>query len=400
MKNKNTPPSDFKGFDDFIELFEAGTRTDSAGRTATWTTDDLDQMVANHSAATAAPIVIGHPKDDASSFAYGWTDQVKRVGNKLLGKFAQVDPGFEQLIKDGKLKNRSIRILKGATGFKLGHVGWLGATPPAVSGLKPVEFASADEVFDFSMAEWQATGTLARMMRNMREFLITQFGQDKADAVLSNYDIDELNRLAERQFQDELAEQQAEVDDSTVMPSSFSQPQQDNAMTVTQADLDAAKQQADAAKQQVSDFAAQNQALQQQLDAERIGRKRVEYQAVIDKHKTRGVAPALLEGAVDFMLQLDDGETGVFEFSVGADNAKKTVKQLDFVQGLLDALPAAVKPGRVDFSGDLNAGEAADFSAPSGAVIDPEGLKLHAQVLAYQAQYQCDFQTAVAAVAK
>ena len=400
MKNKNTTQSDFKGFDDFIELFTAGTRTDSAGRSATWTTDDLDQMVANHSAADAAPIVIGHPKDDASSFAYGWTDQIKRVGNKLLGKFAQVDPGFEQLIKDGKLKNRSIRILKGPEGFKLGHVGWLGATPPAVSGLKPVEFASADEVFDFSMAEWQSTGIMARMLRNMREFLISQFGQEKADSVLPNYDIDELNRLSEQQYQDERAEQQAEANDSTVMPSSFSQPQQDNAMTVTQADLDAAKQQADAAKQQVSDFAAQNQALQQQLDAERIGRKRLEYQAVIDKHKTRGVAPALLEGAVDFMLQLDDGETGVFEFSVGGDNAKKTVKQLDFVQGLLDALPAAVKPGRVDFSGDPNTETASDFSAPGGTIVDPEALKLHSQVLDYQTRHNCDFQSAVKAVVK
>ncbi|MGZ8236340.1 MAG: hypothetical protein ACXWTY_00520 [Methylobacter sp.] len=356
MKNKNTSQSDFKGFDDFIELFEAGARTDSAGRTATWTTDDLDQIIANHSAATAAPIVIGHPKDDASSFAYGWTEQLKRSGTTLLGKFTQVDPGFEQLIKDGKLKNRSIRILKGAKGFKLGHVGWLGATPPAVDGLQPVQFASADEVFDFSMAEWQSAGIMARCLRNMREFLIAQFGQEKADAVLPNYDIDELNRLSEQQYQEERAEQQAEAD-AAGLPSSFSQPQpQDNAMTVTQADLDAAKQQADAAKQQASDFAAQNQALQQQLDAERDGRKRVEFQAIIDKHKARGVAPALLEGAVDFMQQLDDGETGVFEFSVGADNAKKTVKQLDFVQGLLNALPVAVKPGSIDFSGDVKPG--------------------------------------------
>jgi hypothetical protein len=356
MKNKNTSQSDFKGFDDFIELFEAGARTDSAGRTATWTTDDLDQIIANHSAANAAPIVIGHPKDDASSFAYGWTEQLKRSGNTLLGKFTQVDPGFEQLIKDGKLKNRSIRILKGAKGFKLGHVGWLGATPPAVDGLQPVQFASADEVFDFSMAEWQSAGIMARCLRNMREFLIAQFGQEKADAVLPNYDIDELNRLSEQQYQEERAEQQAEAD-AAGLPSSFSQPQpQDNAMTVTQADLDAAKQQADAAKQQASDFAAQNQALQQQLDAERDGRKRVEFQAIVDKHKARGVAPALLEPAVDFMLQLDEGETGVFEFSVGADNAKKTVKQLDFVQGLLNALPVAVKPGPVDFSGDVKPG--------------------------------------------
>jgi hypothetical protein len=356
MKNKKLPYSDFKGFDDFVELFKSGTHTDHAGRTSAWSNDVIDQIVANHNAVDAAPIVIGHPKDDASSFAYGWVDQLKRQGDTLLGKFKQVDPVFEQLVKDGKVKNRSIRILKGANGFKLGHVGWLGASPPAVTGLEQVEFSSADEVFDFSMAEWQSAGIMARCLRNLRELFIEKYGQEQTDKVLSNDDIDELNRLSEQQYQEERAEQHAGAD-AAGLPSSFSQPQpQDNAMTVTQADLDAAKQQADAAKQQASDFAAQNQTLQQQLDAERAGRKRVEYQAIIDKHKARGVAPALLEPAVDFMLQLDEGETGVFEFSVGADNAKKTVKQLDFVQGLLDALPVAVKPGSVDFSGDVKPG--------------------------------------------
>jgi hypothetical protein len=345
MKTKH-PFSDFKGFGDYIELFASGTRTDSAGKTATWTNADIDQMIANHSAADAAPMVIGHPKDDASSFAYGWTDQLKRVGNTLLGRFKQVDPVFEQLAKDGKVKNRSIRILKGPNGFKLGHVGWLGATLPAISGLQPVEFSSADEVFDFSMAEGQSTGTLARMMRNMREFLITQFGQDKADAVLSNGDIDELNRLSEQQYQKEQAD--------PGMPSSFSQPQsqQDTAMPEpSQADIDAAKKRADESDQKAADFAAHNQTLQQQLDAERNQRRRGECQAIVDKHKARGVAPALLEGTADFMQQLDDGETGVFEFSVG--DAKKQSSPRAFVEGLLNALPVAVKPGAVDFSGDV-----------------------------------------------
>jgi hypothetical protein len=357
MNRKDTPQSDFKGFGDFVELFESGTRTDSAGRAKTWTNADLDQMIANHSAADAAPIVIGHPKDDASSFAYGWTEQLKRVGNMLLGKFNQVDPEFEQLVKDGKLKNRSIRILKGPNGFKLGHVGWLGATPPAVSGLKPVEFASADEVFDFRMDEWRSTSIMARMLRNMREFLIGQYGQEKADAVLPNYEVDDLARFSEQQFQEEQAERRAEAE-STGLPSSFSQSQQDNTMTITQADLAAEKQRADEASQQAADFAAKNKTLEQQLEAERTAGRRTQFQTLIDGHKKRGVAPALLEGAVDFMLQLDDGDGGVFEFSVG--DAKKSVKQVEFVENLLKALPVAVKPGEMDFSGDVKPGATAE----------------------------------------
>lgn len=393
MNKKHTPSTDFKGFDDFIELFEAGQRTDSSGRTATWTNDDIDQIIANHSAADAAPIVIGHPAPDASSFAYGWVDQLKRQNDKLLGTFKQVDPGFEQWVKDGKLKNRSIRIVKGATGLRLGHVGWLGATPPAIPGLKPVEFASADEVFDFSLADWQSTGIMARMMRNMREFLIAQFGQDKADSVLSNYDIDELNRLSEQQVQAEQAEQA----DDAGLPSSFSL--KDPAMTITQADLDAAKRQTDELNQKNADFAVQNQTLQQQLDAERAARKRGEYQTIVDTHLKRGVKPALLAGAVDFMLTLDDGDSGVFEFSIGDDNTKKSLKPVAFVSNLLAALPVAVKPGAVDFS-DPDAPPACDFAAPGGLAVDQDALKLLNQVQAYQAQHQCDYQTAVNAVVK
>ncbi|MCF7964208.1 MAG: hypothetical protein K9L79_01575 [Methylobacter tundripaludum] len=355
MNRKNTQQSDFKGFGDFIELFESGTRTDSAGRTGVWTNNDIDQVIANHSAADAAPIVIGHPASDASSFAYGWADQLKREGNKLLGKFKQVDPVFEQWAKEGKVKNRSVRFVRGQNGLRLAHVGFLGATPPAITGLKPIEFSSADEVFDFSMAEWQSTGIIARCMRNLRELFIEKYGQEQTDKVLSSYDIDELNRLSEQQYQEEQAEQQAEAD-STGLPSSFSQPQDTAMAEPTQAELDAEKSRASAAEQQAADFAAQNKTLEQQLATERAERKRVEFQSIIDGHKKRGVAPAVLEGAADFMLQLDDGETGVFEFSVGDDNAKKSFKQVDFVKNLLNALPVAVKPGSVDFSGDVKSG--------------------------------------------
>ncbi len=389
MNRQNTPQSDFKGFGDFVEIFRSGTHTDHAGTTQSWTNNDIDQIIANHSVADAAPIVIGHPAKDASSPAYGWTQELKRVGNTLLAKFADVEPQFEQMVKSGQFKNRSIRILKNANGLRLGHVGWLGATPPAISGLQPVEFAAADEVFDFSMAEWQSTGIMARMLRNMRDFLIAQFGQEKADAVLPNYDIDELNRLSEQQYQDEQAEQSAEASGNPL--NDYSQPQ-DNGMDIpTQADLDAAKQQA-------SDFAAQNQTLTQALAAEKAKTVRIECQAIVDKHLQRGVKPATLVGVVDFMLSLDSADAGTFEFSVG-EGAKKQTSQREFVKGLLAQLPVAVKPGQIDFSG-FDESTASDFSAPNGVVVDPERLALHDKAVAYQSQHNCDYATAVNAVAR
>ncbi len=377
MKNNPTIPiADFKGFDDYIEVFKSGTHTDHAGNSRTWTTADIDEMIANSTGPV--PIVIGHPKDDASSPAYGWKAALKREGNTLLAQFTDVEPQFATMVEKKQFPNRSIRILKGANGLRLGHVGFLGASPPAIEGLKPVDFSSGDEVFDFS-SEWLSTSIIAKMMRNLREFFISQYGQEKTDAVLPNYDIDELNRLSEQQFQDEIAEQSAEQDESGM--SSFSQQQQQGgAMSVTKEELEAEKAKSAKAQQEAQDFAARNNSLEQQLADERNARLRTQYQGIVDGHIQRGVKPALLEGAVDFMLQQDDAETAVFEFSVG--DAKKTAKRVDFVKGLLAALPAAVKLGPVDFSGfdpaDPNSTEAIvkaateyQFSeAQAGRVID------------------------------
>jgi hypothetical protein len=139
--------------------------------------------------------------------------------------------------------------------------------------------------------------------------------------------------------------------------------------------------------------------LQQQLDDERAARKRGEYQTIVDSHLKRGVKPALLAGAVDFMLTLNDGDSGVFEFSIGDDNTKKSLKPVEFVNNLLSALPVAVKPGAVDFS-DPDALPVCDFAAPGGLTVDQDALKLLNQVQAYQAQHSCDYQTAVNAVVK
>ncbi|MFZ2452591.1 MAG: hypothetical protein WAW36_18950 [Methylovulum miyakonense] len=392
MKKKPLPIADFKGFDDFIEVFKSGTHTDHAGNSRTWTNADIDQIIANSTGPV--PIVIGHPKEDASSPAYGWKAALKREGDTLLAQFNQVEPQFEAMVQKGLFKNRSIRILKGANGLRLGHVGFLGASPPAIEGLKEVDFAGGDEVFDFS-AEWISTSIMAKMMRNLREFFIAQYGQEKTDAVLPNYDIDELNRLSEQQYQDDVAEREAGPTDSM---SSFSQQQGGAMTTITQAQLDAETQAKAKAQQESADFAAQNQTLQQQLATERATRRRTEYQAIVDSHITRGVKPALLEGAVDFMLQQDDAETAVFEFSVG--DAKKTAKPVDFVKGLLAALPVAVKLGKVDFSGFDDDEVASDFAAPQGQQVDQDALVLLNKIKAYQAQHQCDYKTAVLAVGK
>lgn len=139
--------------DGWIEIFRAGTNTDSKGRTRTWTEADLDKMVNEYNPADfEAPVVIGHPKDNAP--AYGWVAGLKRTGKLLLAKFKQVAPEFSKMVEDGRYKKRSIRVLQNGT---LGHVAFLGAVPPAIDGLKDIQFSADIEAEDYDYSEGETT---------------------------------------------------------------------------------------------------------------------------------------------------------------------------------------------------------------------------------------------------
>jgi hypothetical protein len=135
----------------WIEIFKGGEQTDSKGRTRAWSEADLDHLVNSYNPADyEAPIVIGHPT--ATAPAYGWVEQLKRAGLTVLAKFKQVPAEFEQLVKGGHYKKRSIRILPDG---KLGHVGFLGAAAPAIAGLKDIEFSADNDSseYDFNTQE-------------------------------------------------------------------------------------------------------------------------------------------------------------------------------------------------------------------------------------------------------
>lgn len=135
--------------DGWIEIFKTGVHKDSKGRERTWTAADLDKMVTMYTPADhEAPAVIGHPKDNHP--AYGWVAELKRVGELLLAKFKQVAPEFSAMVEQGMFKKRSIRVNVDGS---LGHVGFLGAVPPAIKGLKDIEFAQDEEGFDYDYSE-------------------------------------------------------------------------------------------------------------------------------------------------------------------------------------------------------------------------------------------------------
>ena len=148
-----------------------------------------------------APLTVGHPRHDMP--AYGWVKSLT-AGAGLEAEPHQVNPEFAEWIKSGALKKISASFYTPDSPqnpvpgvYYLRHVGFLGAQPPAVKGLRAPEFAEAEEgVVEFG--EWEAR-TVARMFRRLREWFIAANGQETADKVIDGYDVDALATEASRE---------------------------------------------------------------------------------------------------------------------------------------------------------------------------------------------------------
>lgn len=133
----------------WIECFRTGSQTDSAGNTKDWTEADLDNIVDKYNNQAdeerhEAPIVLGHPKTDDPAF--GWVEELKREGNLLFAKLKDLSKDFVQKVRDGQYKKRSISLY---SNMLLKHIGFLGATPPAVKGLADPDFNSSQSYMTF-----------------------------------------------------------------------------------------------------------------------------------------------------------------------------------------------------------------------------------------------------------
>lgn len=126
----------------WIEIFRAG----DYGERGRWGEAELDLIAAAYNPRLhPAPVVIGHPGDDAPAFA--WIKALRRTGASLWAQLQQVDPAFEALLRQGRFRTRSVALythFPATRGPYLRHVGFLGAQPPEVKGLAPVRFFAAD----------------------------------------------------------------------------------------------------------------------------------------------------------------------------------------------------------------------------------------------------------------
>lgn len=135
----------------WIEIFRSGEHTDSSGKSRSFSDSDLEKISNKYNESVSgdssleAPLVKGHPRSDEPAF--GWVEKLSRKGKRLLAKLKDVSPELNSEIRKGMFKKVSMAIYPDNM---LRHVGLLGAFPPAVKGLKNVEFNNSNDFIGFS----------------------------------------------------------------------------------------------------------------------------------------------------------------------------------------------------------------------------------------------------------
>lgn len=344
-----------------IEIFRPGAHTAMSGEALAFSADDLAATAAAYDPSLhEAPIVVGHPRHDAP--AYGWVGTLAVQEGALAATPVQVDPAFAELVGAGRFKKVSASFYRpDAPGnpkpgvWYLRHVGFLGAQPPAVKGLRPVAFSDSDEdTVTVDLAEpgdlsW-AIRIIAEALRGLRDRLVEQDGAEKADAVLPSWRLEDLVQIAGR-IQPPVTPAFSEA--INLEPKLMPDPDRSA--------LDDERRQLDEDRQR---FAAEQAAF---AEARRAAR-RADHEGFVDRLVAEGrIAPGLKPGLVAFMDRLDADQAVAF----GEGQAEQT--PLAWFRGLLAQSGKIVEFGEAAPAGD----EPVEFADPG---------EIAAAAIAYQTE--------------
>lgn len=154
-----------------LHIFRQGCHLAMNGETACFSESDLAACARAYDPGRyLSPLVLGHP--DSNGPAYGHVVKLDATEGDL---FAEVDPApaLRALVQAGRFKFLSASFWRPHSpgnpapgALSLRHVGFLGAMPPAVKGLAPVELGEyAESLIDFAGCD--AIETAARIMAGL-----------------------------------------------------------------------------------------------------------------------------------------------------------------------------------------------------------------------------------------
>lgn len=240
-----------------VEIFKAGTHTDSSGNTRTWTEQDLDLIAQKYQEQLKeghqAPVVIGHPKDNHPAF--GWIEEIRRVGDKLVAKISPTVNEFVEAVKKGLFKNVSISLYPD---YRVRHLGFLGAVPPAVKGLKILSFNEQEEYqeysFEFSEAEAEEQEKEeSEGGEDMQELETLKQQLEEKDRLLAQLQ-QKIRQLEEEKKQTEVKEFAEKLEREEKITPALKQKVIDILMTAHRITFDFSEEKANNLTQQIKDF--------------------------------------------------------------------------------------------------------------------------------------------------
>lgn len=346
-----------------IPIFKPGKHVAANGSAIEFSEADLERSIAAYNPAIhEAPIVVGHPKDNGP--AYGWVSALSFDEGEMVAEVSQVDAEFAELVTAGRFKKRSASFytpdaptnpVPGV--YYLRHVGFLGAQPPAVKGLREVAFAEDDGVIEFA-DDGMVTGILALMMRRLRDFFIAEYGTEKAQSVIPDFLVSDIEAEARKPAAPE------EMPVSTAFNEPNEAPEGEQMTPEELAELQAKAARAEELEAKVAEY-AEAQAIAAR-EAKLAGFK-AELASLVSDGK---VLPAEVDALSQFMCGIDDA-AAVAEF---AENENERTS-LSWFRAFL-----ANRPKAVDFSerapggADDTPAKASDIAMKARAYRDKQAI--------------------------
>lgn len=337
-----------------------------------------------------APLVIGHPADDRP--AYGWVQSLAFSEGLLKAVPRDVQPTLKDHVDSGRYKKISAGFYhpqapgNPAPGvFYLRHVGFLGAQPPAVKGLPPVQFSdSADDyvTLEFSERDPWMFRVLSRLFRGLREQLIATTDLETANRVLPDWDIQALSEEAERQLHEQ----------HPAPASHFSEEGMTQPNTQTDKEAQLAQREADLNARQ-----SQLDSRETALDTRQAEQSKQESVAFCEQLVTEGrLLPRDRDAMVEFMEALPAEAT--VTFAEGDSQVARPGAPAAFLKQFLSRLPVQVNFSEIAApNGDdspLNAG----VTVPAGYSIDPEQAQLHQRVVQFAEKNHVSYDEALTSI--
>lgn len=173
---------------DGIEIFRAGRHIDDAGNAHEFSEADVAAMAASYDPAMReAPLCVGHPASNLP--AYGWVKGLGAAAGVLSMNTHQVEPQFAEMVQASRFKKRSASFYPPTHpsnpkpgGWYLRHVAFLGAQPPAIAGLKDIQFGEGDASGAISFSEAVTTHHQEHTMTPEQELADAKKKADEAEA--------------------------------------------------------------------------------------------------------------------------------------------------------------------------------------------------------------------------